>query len=183
MGSVVLGMTVSLDGFVNDRHGDVGRLYSDLDDFMTTEAGQEAIATTGAVVMGRRAYDMGQGDFTGYEFQVPIFVVTHRAPETAAKGENDALTFTFVTDGVERAVTQAKAAAGDRNVVVVGGADVARQCLKAGLVDQLHIDIMPIILGDGLRLFDDRGSPEIRLERTAVSAGGARTSFRFRVLR
>jgi dihydrofolate reductase len=132
--------------------------------------------------MGRRAYDMGQGDFTGYEFQVPVFVVTHRTPETVAKGENDALTFTFVADGVESAVTQAKAAAGNKNVVVIGGANVARQCLTAGLVDELHIDIMPIILGDGLRLFDDLGSQEIRLERTSVITTPARTSLRFRVL-
>jgi dihydrofolate reductase len=70
-------MAMSLDGFVNDPNGDVSRLYPDLDALRKTVILQEAIKTTGAVVMGRGAYDMAQGDFTGYEFQVPIFVLTH----------------------------------------------------------------------------------------------------------
>jgi dihydrofolate reductase len=88
MANVLLGMTISLDGFINDRNGSVDRLYPDLAKLRDTEALQESIRTTGAVVMGRHAYDMGEGDFTDYEFQVPIFVVTHRAPERVAKGEN-----------------------------------------------------------------------------------------------
>src|ERR1700737_2437402 len=116
--AVVVGMTVSLDGFVNDRNGSVERLYPDLVALRETEVLQEAIANTGAVVMGRRAYEMANGDFTGYEFQVPIFVVTHQPPKERAKGENTKLSFAFVGD-VESAVQRAKKAAGNKDVTVV----------------------------------------------------------------
>jgi dihydrofolate reductase len=183
MGKVVSGMTISLDGFVNDRSGSVSRLYPDLEALRETEMLQEAINNTGAVVMGRHAYDMANGDFTGYEFQAPIHVVTHHVPQKVAKGENDRLTFTFVTDGVESAITQAKAAAGDRDVMVVGGASTFQQCLKAGLADELDIDIMPVLLGDGLRLFENLERELIELERTNVTRlSSGRTHLRFRVV-
>jgi len=76
MAKVAVGMTLSLDGFVNDPNGSVARLYPDLVALAKTEILPEAITNTGAVVMGRRAYEMANGDFTGYKFQVPIFVVT-----------------------------------------------------------------------------------------------------------
>src|SRR5438874_5804723 len=122
MGKVIIGATLSLDGFMSDRHGDISRLYPDLEALRRTEMLQEEIRTTGAVVMGRRAYDMAEGDVTDYEYQVPIFVLTHHVPEQVAKGENDQLTVTFVTDGVESALEKAKATAGDENVMVIGGA-------------------------------------------------------------
>jgi dihydrofolate reductase len=92
VGKVLLGMAMSLDGFINDRNGSVGRLYPDLEALGKTEILQEAIRTTGAVLMGRHAYDMAEGDFTGYEFQVPIFVLTHHVPARVARGENGKLT-------------------------------------------------------------------------------------------
>src|SRR5437899_9702813 len=116
MGRVIVGATMSLDWFMNDRNGDVSRLYPDLEALRRTEMLQEEIQTTGAVVMGRRAYDMAEGDLTDYEYQVPIFVLTHHLPEKVAKGENDQLTVTFVTSEIERAIEQAKAAAGDKHV-------------------------------------------------------------------
>src|SRR5438093_1987533 len=119
MGKIIVGATMSLDGFMNDRHGDVSRLYPDFEALRKTEMLQEEIRTTGAVVMGRRAYDMAEGDLTDYEYQVPIFVLTHHLPEKVAKGVNDQLTLTFVTDGIHRAIEQAKAAAGDKQVTVV----------------------------------------------------------------
>ncbi|MEP7291315.1 MAG: dihydrofolate reductase family protein [Chloroflexota bacterium] len=167
MSKVVLGMIISLDGFVNDRSGSVSRLYPDLEALGKTDVLQEAIRTTGAVVMGRHAYEMAKGDFSGYEFQVPIFVVTHEPPETVAKGENENLKFSFVSDGIESAVRQAKAAAGDKNVTMVGGAEIARQSLQAGLVDELELDVMPVLLGGGLRLFEQFDAP-IELETTTV---------------
>src|SRR5260370_15537926 len=85
MGKVIVGATMSLDWFMNDRNGDVSRLYPDLQALRRTEMLQEEIQTTGAVVMGRRAYDMAEGDLTDYEFQVPIFVLTHHVPEQVAK--------------------------------------------------------------------------------------------------
>src|SRR5204862_5949697 len=104
MGKVSIGATMSLDGFMNDRNGDVSRLYPDLEALRRTEMLQEEIRTTGAVVMGRRAYDMAQGDLTDYEFQVPIFVLTHHVPEQEPIGVNYQLTVTFVTDGIQRAI-------------------------------------------------------------------------------
>jgi dihydrofolate reductase len=176
-------MTVSLDGFVHDRNGSVSRLYPELDALRETEVMQEAIRTTGAVVMGRHAYDMAQGDFTGYEFQVPIFVLTHEAPAQVAKGENELLTFTFVTDGVESAIDQAKAAAGEKDVSVIGGADTVRQLIRAGLADELQLGVMPVLLCGGLRLFEHLDIDPVELEKIDVIESGARTDLHFRIIR
>jgi dihydrofolate reductase len=181
MARVIVGMAMSLDGFVNDRNGDVGPLYPDMEAMRESEPVQEAIRSTGADVMGRRSYEMGNGDFTGYEFQVPIFVLTHQAPERVAKGENDRLTFTFVTEGIARAIEQAKAAAGDKDVTVVGGASTIQQCIEAGLADELQIDLRSVLLGDGLRLFDRSGGSPIELETIGVSESPGVTHLRFRI--
>lgn len=186
MGNVVLGMTISLDGFINDRDGSVARLYPDLDQLRNSGLLQEAIRTTGAVVMGRHAFAMASDpdSYAGnYEFQVPIFVLTHAPPEKHPK-ETEDLTFTFVTDGIESAIAQAKAAAQDRDVVIIGGAQVAQQCLDAGLVDELHIDVMPVLLGDGLRLFEEKGTEVMQLGRLEVlELPGGRTHLKFRILK
>lgn len=183
MSKVILGMTMSLDGFINDLNGSVSRLYPDLAELRDTEVLQEEIRSTGAVVMGRRAYDMADGDFTDYEFQVPIFVITHEAPERAAKGENDNLSFTFVTDGVTSAIEKAKAAAGDKDVTIIGGASSAQQSIREGLVDEIRIDLMPVLLGGGLRLFEHLGSEAINLEKLKVIEATVRTHLRFRVVK
>ncbi len=183
MGKVLFGMTISLDGFVNDRNGDVSRLYPDLGALRQTEMLQEVIQTTGAVVMGRQAYDMAEGDFTDYEFQVPIVVLTHHVPEKVAKGENEKLSFTFVTDGIESAIEQAKAAAGDKYVAVIDGADTVQQCLKAGLLEEIQIGIVPVLLGEGLRLFDHLGTLPIELESTRVIESPGATHLSFRVVK
>src|SRR5829696_9961469 len=114
MGRVIAGMTMSLDGFVADADGKVDRLYADLAELRRTPSMGTTIAATGAVLMGRRTFEMGDPDsYVGnYEFQVPIFVVTHHAPAVAPK-QDEHLTFTFVTEGVERAIDQARAAAGE----------------------------------------------------------------------
>jgi dihydrofolate reductase len=186
MGKVILGMTVSLDGFINDRDGSVASLYPDLDELRNTEPLQEEIRATGAVVMGRNAFAMAEDpdSYAGnYEFQVPIFVLTHEAPKKHPK-ETDDLTFAFVTDGIESAIEQAKVAAGDKDIVIVGGASTVRQCIKAGLADELHIDIMPVFLGAGLRPFEGVGESQIQLERLKVmELPGGRTHLRFRVAR
>jgi dihydrofolate reductase len=182
MGNVLLGMTMSLDGYINDKTGSVKRLYPDLDRLRETEVLQESIETTGAVVMGRHSYDMANGDFTNYEFQVPIFVITHFVPKTAAKGENARLKFHFVTDGVESAIKQAKTAAGDKNVVVIGGADTTRQLLRGKLLDEIQIDIAPVLLGEGLMLFGYLNT-EIKLEKKKVVEYLDRTEIRFRVVK
>src|SRR5215217_121588 len=181
MARVIAGMTMSLDGFVKDRNGDVSRLYPDMEAMRESDDLQEAIRMTGAVVMGRRSYDMANGDFTGYEFQVPIFVLTHHAPDQVAKGQSDRLMFSFVAGGIERAITQAKAAAGEKDVTVIGGASTIQQCIEAGLVDELHIDLRSVLLGDGLRLFDRPGAEPVELETIRVTESPGVTHLRFRV--
>jgi dihydrofolate reductase len=186
MPKVILGTTMSLDGFINDRSGSVDALYSDLIAWRETEAGKESIQNTGAVVMGRNSYAMADDPdwFAGnYEYQVPIFVLTHHVPTKKPK-ETDALTFTFVTDGFESAVRQALEAAGDREVNIIGAANTAQQCLKAGLADELHVDIMPVLLCRGLRLFENIITEKIQLERIKVmELPGGRTHLRFRFVK
>mgnify|MGYP003294913221 CR=1 FL=1 len=137
---------------ITDAEGNVDRLYTDFAELQTSPSMEATIAETGAVIMGRKMFEMGDPDsWVGtYEFQVPIFVLTHHPPRIPPK-QDDRLTFTFVQDGVASAVAQAKAAAGDKAVQVVGGVNVIQQLLQAALVDELHIDVMPLFLGDGLR--------------------------------
>ena len=183
MGKVIIGATMSLDWFMNDRHGDISRLYPNLEALRDTEMLQEEIRTTGAVVMGRRSYDMAEGNLTGYEYQVPIFVLTHTIPEGEILGENDKLTVTFITAGIESAIEKAKVAAGDKHVMVVGGANTAQQCLRAKLVDEIHIGIVPVLFGEGLRFFEPVDNEQLKLERTRVFESPTRTDLWFRVVK
>jgi dihydrofolate reductase len=184
MAKVLLGMTMSLDGFINDRNGSVESLYPDLQQLGKTEMLKEVIAATGAVVMGWNAFTMGNPDefADNYEFQVPLFVLCGNAPERMPK-QNDRLTITFVTDGIESAIKRAKVAAGDKNVQVIGGASVAQQCLRAGLADELQVGIMPVLLCGGLRFFDNLGNEPINLERVNVFDSPPRLDLRFRFLK
>lgn len=183
MAKVIAGMTISLDGFVADQSGSVERLYGDLADFHGTAFMNALIEKTGAVLMGRKTFEMAEDPdwYVGnYEFQVPIFVLTHRPPRVAPK-QDEHLTFTFVTDGIESAIRQARAAAGEKGVQVVGGVNVIRQLLHAGLVDELQIDVMPVLLGAGLRLFENGGLESLQLEKIDVQETGPRTTLRFGV--
>lgn len=184
MARVVVGMTTSVDGFVNDEGGSASALYPDLAALRDTDYMNEWVEQTGAVLMGKRTFDMGDPDsYVGnYEFQGPIFVLTHEPPPVPPK-QDDRLTFTFVTDGVESAVARATTVAGDKAVSVVGGPDLIRQLLRAGLVDELWVDVMPVLLGAGVRLLDDPDLAGVRLEKLGVEEVGARTSLRFRVMR
>jgi len=182
MARVIVGMTTSVDGFVADESGSATSLYPDLVALRDTAYMNEAIEETGAVLMGKRTFEMGDPDsYVGdYEFQVPIFVVTHEPPRVAPK-QDERLTFTFVTDGVEGAVARATAAAGDKDVQVVGGPGLVRQLFLAGLVDELRVDVMPVLLGSGLRFLEDTRLAHVRLEKVGVQEVGARTSLSFRV--
>jgi dihydrofolate reductase len=115
-----------------------------------------------------------------YEFQVPIFVVTHTPPATLP-AQDEHLTFTFVTDGVASAVEQAKVAAGDRAVKVIG-ASMVRQAVRARLADELHVQIAPVLLGAGLPLFGDPDLDGVALRRLGVREVGPHTELRFAVL-
>jgi dihydrofolate reductase len=158
-------------------------VYPDLAALQGTAYMNASIDETGAVLMGKRTFEMAEDpdSYVGnYEFQVPIFVLTHHAPRVAPK-QDEHLTFTFVTDGVESAVARAKAAAGKKAVQVVGGASVVQQLLQASLVDELHVDVMPVLLGAGLRLFENTALERIQLEKIDVQETGPRTTLRFRV--
>ena len=150
---------------------------------------EESVAATGAVVMGRRMFSGGGGAWEddpvadGWwgddpPFGVPVFVVTHHAREPLVLG---ATTFTFVTAGVEEAVDRARAAAGDRNVAIAGGASVVQQAIRAGLLDELQLHVAPVLLGGGLRLFDDVGPAPQDLELTRATGSAAITHLRYRV--
>jgi dihydrofolate reductase len=114
---------------------------------------EETFAAAGAYVMGRRMFDGGElpwGDEP--PFRAPVFVVTHRSRQVLER--QGGTSFTFVTDGIQRAVDLAKDAAGGKNVAVAGGGTLLRQVLAAGLLDELELHIAPVLLGDGMRLFD-----------------------------
>ena len=184
MGKVMAGMTMSLDGFINDRNGSAASLSPDFDELLEAHSFKEMLQNTGAVIMGRNTYQMAD-PFTwindDYEFQVPIFVLTHEVPEKYPAG-NDKLRLTFVTDGVASAISQAKQAAGDNLVQIIGGADTIQQCLNSGLCDELQIDVMPVLLGNGLRLFENIDTDNIQLERSSVEEiTPIRTSILFKV--
>jgi dihydrofolate reductase len=189
MGQVVLDMSMSLDGFVAGPNVDVqrpmGQAGDRLHDWMyrgRTEAAakafeEAAFRTTGSVVMGRRTFEVGEGPWGDDTFQVPCFVLAHEARAPLTKG---AATFTFVTDGIERALEQASAAAGDKEVMVMGGAEIAQQFMKAGLLDELRLHLVPVLLGDGVRLFDHHGAGQVELEPTEVIAAPGVTHLRLR---
>jgi dihydrofolate reductase len=150
----------------------------------------ETFADTGAVVIGRRMFSSGAGPWEddpkrdgwwGDEppFHMPLFVVTHHAREPQEM--QGGTTFHFVTDGVEAALEQARAAAGDQDVSIGGGADVIQQALRAGEVDELDLHVVPVFLGDGVRLFE--GVEDVRLEPVRVVGSPAVTHLRYRVVR
>src|SRR5881394_488713 len=199
MTKVLAGITTSLDGYVtgpNDRLGaglgDGGeRLHHwvfggpwtyDLPRGSAVGVDRdyldEVFASGGAWIVGRTMHDVvdGWGDDPG--FGVPVFVVTHRQHETVVKGDT---TFEFVTGGIAEAMERAREAAAGKNVIVMGGADLLRQYLAAGLVDELTLTIAPVLLGTGKRLFDGISSSELTFERTSVVESPFATHLRYRV--
>ena len=116
----------------------------------TAEFLRETRTTTGALVTGRRTFDLTHGWGGRHPLDVPVFVVTNSVPQ---EWVYEGSPFTFVTDGLESAVAQAKAVAGDKDVGVIG-ASIVQQCIRAGLLDEIHIDLVPVLLGGGVGLFD-----------------------------
>jgi dihydrofolate reductase len=153
-----------------------------------SEVVDEVVEGVGAYVMGRRMFGGGDGPWdetwTGWwgddpPFHVPVFVLTHHAREPLPM--QGGTTFTFVTDGIESALERARAAAGDRDVAIAGGASAVRQYLAAGLLDELYLHIVPVVLGAGERLLEDVGDPT--LEPVKVVASPAATHVKYRVVR
>lgn len=154
----------------------------------------ESIAAGGATIMGRNMFSGGEGPWEndpnpdgwwGDEppFRHPVFVLTHHERESQAM--QGGTTFHFVTTGIEAALEQARAAAGDKNVAIAGGADVAQQYLRAGLLDEMQIHVVPLLLGAGVRLFDEGlgAEDQPRLERVRVIDSPAVTHLRYRVVK
>lgn len=181
MAKVVWGMIMSVDGFINDRQGSLDKLYAS---FEPNDDINAAMANTGAVVMGRNSFEMAEDTDSyadDYEFQVPLFILTHQAPTRHPK-ENGELTITFVMEGIESAIQQAAAAAGDKDVVVLG-ASTGQQALKAGLVDELQIAIAPILLSKGLRFFEHLDDFEIDLEKLRTIETAQQVEIWYKVIR
>jgi dihydrofolate reductase len=184
MGKVILDMAMSLDGFIAGPNNEDGGLHNYFFSPAGTTAGviEESFKTTGAIIMGRHSYNLGaeQAGFEDNPYQVPTFILTHKVPERVAKG---AEAFTFVTDGIESTLKQAIAAAGDRNVVIGGGANIAQQFLKAGLVDEIQLHLVPVLLGAGLRLFENLEAESIKLEFAGAIAAPDANHLSFRVVK
>ena len=198
-GRIVVDVSPSLDGFVAGAgvsverpFGDAGMalygwlgLQGDQPSDPDREAADWQLRNTGAIVLGRTMFDVGIGPWgEDGAFHRPCFVVTSRAHPPVVKGPT---TFTFVTDGVVTAVREAVAAAGDRDVMIVGGAAVIDQCLAADLVDEVRLHIAPVLLTSGTRLFDGsrdrRALSQVDLELLEAVATPAAVHLKYRVLR
>ena len=204
MGKVATGLSMSLDGFIagpNDGPGQpLGEGGERLFEWFSagdTEYGlpgtemvfrvsqqsaemlREAHAGMGAFMTGRRTFDLANGWGGSPPLGVPTFVVTHAVPD---EWVYEGSPFTFVTDGVEGAVEKARAVAGERDVAV-GAASIAQQCIRVGLLDEVHVDLVPVLLGDGVRLFEHLGAGPIELESTRVIEGAGVTHLTFRVVK
>jgi dihydrofolate reductase len=152
---------------------------------------EEATKAMGAVIMGRKMFSGGEGPWeddpnaAGWwgddpPFHVPVFVLTHHARET--KPMEGGTTFTFVTNGIEAALEQAQEVAGEKNVAIAGGASVVQQYLGAGLLDEMQIHVAPLLLGDGVRLFENHvGAQQPEVEATRVIRSPLVTHLRYRV--
>ena len=149
---------------------------------------RETTANIGAVIMGRKMYSGGEGPWENDPnpdgwwgdnppFKVPVFVLTSHERETVTK--EGGTSFTFVTDGIESALKQAKAAAGDKDISLGGGANAIQQFIAAGLADELEIHLVPILLGGGTRLLDNLG--EAKLEKIRVIDSPQVTHLKFRI--
>lgn len=181
MSGVLLDMAVSLDGFICGPGGADGGLYDwyfDPSD-LSRPVIDELVTTAGAIVIGRGVFGTGEdaGGWDDSPYEVPHVVVTHRPPEPPPTSPVE---FVFVTGGVPAAVEVAREAAGDRYVTIGGGADIARQSLAEGLVDELQLHVVPVLLGDGVPLFGSSG-PALRLTKLRVVDAPNVTHHRYRV--
>ncbi|EWS82153.1 deaminase/reductase [Brachybacterium phenoliresistens] len=180
MARTIIHATMTLDGYIAESDGGVdwmfGRPSAPEDDAVV----QKVIARIGAVVGGANAtqtIEDGEIPYGGM-LKVPVFLMTRTEH---APIERDGITYTFVVDDIAQAVAAAERAAGEGWVSLLGGS-IARQCLRLGLVDELHLDVAPVLLGEGIPLFAGLGR-RIELERLETSAYASETHLRYRVLR
>lgn len=188
LGIVLLDISVSLDGFVATSDDDVERLHrwALIDAFTENMRFSDDLleviedADAGAVISGRRTFDLASGWAGKPTMDVPYVILSHKpAPEEVTSGEW--ASFVFVSAGIEAAVAEARKLAEGRTVYVMGGADIAQQCIKAGLLDELQLHVVPVLLGSGVRLFDHLDRTELEHVSTVVCTETVRT--RYRVLK
>jgi dihydrofolate reductase len=192
MSRLLIAFTMSLDGFIAGPEVGVehpmGRggerlhewiLNDSADRGVDPEMAKELFGLVGAVILGRRTFDVGLAPWGDTPFPVPCFVLTHERRENLKMKSG---TFTFVNDGIESALRRARQAAVRKDVLVMG-ADAAQQYLKAGLVDELILQIAPVLLGKGTRLFDRIGDDHIELHRERLVGSPFVTHLKFSVVR
>ena len=196
MSRVIAGFSMSLDGFVADPDDGVEHVFkwysaggTDAEIMagghalgMTREAAgliEEASRGAGVLVTARRTFDIAQAWGGKHPMDVPMVVVTHRVPQEWVNREGSP--FTFVTEGVPQAIDVAREIAGDKDVVV-GAASVTQQCLQLGLLDAIHIDLAPVVLGRGIRLFDHLTNP-VELLVTEASGNPHVTHITYQVIK
>ena len=195
MGKVILAMSMSLDGFIAGPKDDANpdRELAALDilhDWMFSgKTGPEAeeweaasLRPAGAFIMGRRVFDLGVGPWgDNPTFHAPCFVLSHNAQETIVK--QGGTSYTFITDGIESALEKARAAAGEKDIVLNGGANAAQQYIKAGLLDEINLHLVHILLAEGIPLFEKIGTEQIKLKKISMAEAPGVTHLRFRVMR
>jgi dihydrofolate reductase len=197
---VIAELSMSLDGFVADPADQVGPLFDwygngpvetptafpDKWQFRTSQASagylRKTMASVRAVIGGRRLFEVGGWGPDGHPFGRPIFVVTHAVPG-GWPGADWPLPVTFVTDGVRSAVRQASAVAGQDGWVAVGGPSIIQQCLREGLLDELRINLVPVLLGEGIRYLDGLSSDLVELANPAVIEGDRVTHLSYPIRR
>ena len=196
MSKVIVELSMSLDGFIahpDGRTDEVHAWYNQGDteikmpnneltfktDPVSVEVIQETFRQLGANVTGRNTFEDAQAWGGQDPMGLPSFIVSHDVPSEWAGPDSP---FVFVTDGVASAIAQAKLAAGDR-AVGVAGADIAQQCIQLGLLDEIQIHLAPVLLGEGIRLFDHLGTTPIELEQTRVVEAPNVTHLWYRVVR
>ncbi len=194
MGKVVFDISMSMDGFITGANrtreeplGDGGEhlhdwAFNSKDEYNRNLISQ-SVSTTGAVICGRRTYDdsmpwWGTNGPTG-DARLPVFVVTHTLPKEVPEGS----VYTFVTDGIEIALQKAKQAADEKNVSVMGGADLGQQYIKAGLLDELSIHLVPVLFGSGTQMFANLGETHLQLEPVQTIQTPEAVHLRLRVIK
>jgi len=198
MGKVVANMSMSLDGYVADPTGEVGELFDwygngpvavDMPgdhparhtrmSQASADHLQGKLASMGALVAGRRLFDVAEGWGGAHPAGVPVVVVTHRAPEDWPHPQAP---FSFVTDGVPSAIERARTLAGDKDVAVASP-DIIQQCLNAGLLDEISIDLVPVLFGSGIRFFGELLDGHVALGDPVVVQGRRVTHLTYPVRR
>jgi len=192
MAKVIFDISMSLDGFITAANvrleaglGDGGDRLHDWAFSSEDQRNRELLArgaSLGAIIAGRNTYDLsvpwwGADGPTG-PARIPVYVVTHSEPNDIP----DEGVYTFV-DGIEAALEKAQRASGDKDVAVMGGADIAQQFIRAGLLDEISIHLVPVLFGSGTRLFENTGSRHIQLETLEVIETAEATHLRFRVVK